>query len=193
MCGGHGGCEAHPAERWAVRGALHFPGALPEGQIRRLLEKHGVAPGDAETSWSEDPAERLSQLRAAVAVHPERDVLKLELALALVATTAFEEAARLLESLPPPLYTDPRAAHARAQVVLNRMAFDERFAAVAPGVRAILDGERETRVEQLLEILREQKHDEHSPAKSALVEVTHLLEDEDQLRALRRRMASILF
>ena len=169
-----------------------FPGALPEGQIRRFLEQHGVTAGGTIT-WSDDPVERLSQIRVALTEHPERDALKLDLALALVATSAFDEAGPMLDALPAHLFSDARVARARAKISLHRLLLDDRFPTVAPGVHAVLAGHVEAGVDQLLDALREQKQQENSPAKIALVEVTHLLDDEEQVRALRRRMAAVLF
>lgn len=170
-----------------------FPGALPEGQIRRFLDQHGVSLGGSAAPWSEDPEERVAQIRAALSEHPEREPLKLELAEALIATRAFEEAAPLLEAFSAHLYGDTRALRARAHVALHRMQLDDDFLAAAPGIRAVLDGDPDTGIDQLIDALREQKHDERSPAKAALVEITHLLTNEEQVRTVRRRMASVLF
>ncbi|MGA1677368.1 MAG: thioredoxin family protein, partial [Pseudomonadales bacterium] len=62
-----------------------FPGALPEGQVRRFLSEHGVEPRMAEPEAPPvtDPAELVALSRAAVEADPAKPELKLDLALAL--------------------------------------------------------------------------------------------------------------
>src|SRR6187402_3712604 len=66
-----------------------FAGALPEGQIREFLTKHGVQPGeaahdeDAEAATPETAEDAINRLQQAIAAEPERPELKLDLALAL--------------------------------------------------------------------------------------------------------------
>ncbi len=172
-----------------------FPGALPEGQIRRFLAEHGVEPGAPQAViWSSDPVERVQQLRATVAEHPERASLQLDLAVALSELGMDHEAALALEALPIAVYGDPKAKRARALVAL-RAIIAERPAddAVRSGGEAILRGDATVGFSLLLEALREDKTDEHSPARRALVESLHVIDDEDAVRDARRRMASVLF
>lgn len=189
-----------------------FPGALPEGRIRQFLTEHGVEPGGAKVEWAADPAERVTQLRAALAADPARTSLQLELAVALLGLPADEaggEAGILLEALPPALYQDPRAVRARARLALRRQiagapAREELEARIAAdsgdeaaqlqlGVRALLEGETASALDRLLTLLREQKLQEQSPARAALVEAFALIEDEALVRDARRRMAAMLF
>jgi putative thioredoxin len=103
-----------------------FPGALPEGQVREFLKHHGVEPrpaGDTAADAVEeaapapvDPHEEVLRLRAALNAEPDKDSLKLDLALALLATGAVPEAERLLDALPADLGTDDRAVRARARL-----------------------------------------------------------------------------
>ena len=172
-----------------------FQGALPAGQIREFLTKHGVVVGGAAPmTWSDNPDERVVQLRAAVADAPTRDDLALELGLAELAVGRFEEASRLLEALPVPRYSDARAVRGRARITLqHRVDASVDAPAHASAIRAVLDGQVEIGLQQLLELLREEKHDEDSPARAALVESLQLLEDDTVVRDWRRRMASVLF
>ncbi|MBL0172018.1 MAG: thioredoxin [Gemmatimonadaceae bacterium] len=172
-----------------------FQGALPEGRIRAFLAQHGIEVGGAtQTVLSDDPVERVAQLRAAMSATPTRDSLKLELALALLATGALDEAARMLEVLPSTMYLDPKAVRARARLALQRRADGEtNDARHAAAVRMVLDGDRVAGLEQLLELLREERHDEESPARAALVEAFQVIEDDALVRDWRRRMAAVLF
>jgi putative thioredoxin len=170
-----------------------FQGALPAGQIRAFLTKHGVEAGVATaTVLSDDPTERVAQLRAELAAHPGRDSLKLDLALAVLATGDIADAGHELEALPAALYADPRAVRARARVALmHRLATAD--AAHAAPMRAILEGDAATGLAQLIELLRDERHDEHSAARAALVEAFGLIEDDAIVRDGRRKMASVLF
>ena len=171
-----------------------FQGALPEGQIRTFLSQHGIEPGGVTPPvLSEDPVERLAQLRAAVAESPDRESLKLELATAVLATGELDEAARLLESLPAAVYGDVKAVRARARLGLMRRLADGGDARYLAGVRSVLAGDAPAGLEALLDVLREQKHDEDSPARAALIEAFQMIEDDAVVRDWRRRMATVLF
>src|SRR5690606_13193695 len=99
-----------------------FQGALPEGQLREFLRHHGIEPAQAAEadaaveSAPADPAAEVVRLRAAVEAEPDKDELKLDLALALLQTGAAQEAERLLDALPANLATDDRAVKARARL-----------------------------------------------------------------------------
>ncbi|MCC6241235.1 MAG: thioredoxin [Gemmatimonadaceae bacterium] len=172
-----------------------FQGALPAGQIREFLTKHGVVVGGtAAIVWPDDPTERVVQLRAAFASAPARDDLALELALAELAVGQFDDASRLLEALPVPRYSDPRAVRARARLALQRRAdHGGDSSAHVAAIRAVLHGEIDAGLRQLLDLLREEKQLDDSPARSALVESLQLVDDETSVRDWRRRMASVLF
>src|SRR5690606_5606322 len=80
-----------------------FQGALPEGQLRQFLQQHGVEPlaaADAPAEAAEaplDPHAEVVRLREAVQAEPDKDELKLDLALALLRTGAAGEAGQLLD------------------------------------------------------------------------------------------------
>ena len=72
-----------------------FPGAVPEGQLREFLTQHGVVPLEAAPDEEEaleapplDPQAQVDVLRAAIAAEPDKEELKLDLALALLQTGA---------------------------------------------------------------------------------------------------------
>jgi putative thioredoxin len=170
-----------------------FSGALPEGQIRTFLSKHGVEPGgSAALTLSDDPAVRVTELREAIAAHPTRESLRLDLALAVLASGDVPEAHTLLEALPAALYADARAARARAEVALRDQQA-KAPAAHAAAIGQLLAGDATGGVDALVELLRDEKQDEHSPARAALVEALHYIADEAVVRDGRRRMASVLF
>ena len=98
-----------------------FPGAMPEGQLREFLAGHGIVPAAApadDATVAEaapaDPHAEVERLRAESAAAPDNDALRLDLAVALLATGATDEAGHLLDALPANLATDDRALRARA-------------------------------------------------------------------------------
>jgi putative thioredoxin len=102
-----------------------FPGALPEGQLREFLKHHGVEPAEAAEAADDtaaqaapplDPHAEVVRLRGEVAAQPDKDELKLDLALALLRTGAAHEAEQLLDALPANLATDERTQRARARL-----------------------------------------------------------------------------
>ena len=84
-----------------------FPGALPEAQLREFLKHHGIEPAPAleeaatvDALPTVDPHAEVMRLRKAVEGDPGQDALKLDLALALLATGGAREAEQLLDALP---------------------------------------------------------------------------------------------
>lgn len=191
-----------------------FPGALPEAQLREFLGQHGVHPIDAVAEAELAPAQLLpaelvEQLRAQIAAEPERDELKLELAVALLSLGESGEAGSLLDALPANLATDDRAKRARARlgfahllsgapapITLHaRLAADpgDMDALHLLGVHQIVAGESEAGFESLLELLRRDKTWNEGLPRKRLIEAFSLVEDEDLVGRYRRKMASLLF
>jgi putative thioredoxin len=191
-----------------------FPGALPEGQLREFLKHHGIEPAAAaeEPVAAEaaplDPHEQVMRLRKAVEAAPDQDDLRLDLALALLATGHAHEAEQLLDALPANLATDDRAVKARARLGFATLLHDapppqvlEAAVAANPddlharhllGVHRIVAGDAEAGLEQFLEMLRRNRNFEDGLPKKALIDAFRVLEDEDLVGRYRRRMASLL-
>jgi putative thioredoxin len=104
-----------------------FPGALPESQVRRFLEQHGITPRAADTPPADDdgaaadPEAEVARLREAVAAEPDKAEHRLALGVALVRTGAFAEAEEQFERLPANLEVDARVARARARIGFARL------------------------------------------------------------------------
>ncbi len=191
-----------------------FPGALPEGQLREFLKHHGIepaAPVDEPVAAEDaplDPHEQVMRLRKAVEAAPDQDDLRLDLALALLATGHAHEAEQLLDALPANLATDDRAVKARARLGFATLLHDapppqvlEAAVAANPddlharhllGVHRIVAGDAEAGLEQFLEMLRRNRTFEDGLPKHALIDAFRVLEDEDLVGRYRRRMASLL-
>ncbi|KGM56041.1 thioredoxin [Lysobacter daejeonensis GH1-9] len=193
-----------------------FPGALPEGQLREFLKHHGVEPAEALAEAEEvaapvavDPHAEVIRLRHEVAEAPDRDELKLDLALALLKTGAAQEAEQLLDALPANLATDDRAVRARARLGFATVLKDAPplpvlSAALASnpddlrawhllGVQHLVAGDSEQALEAFLELLRRDRNFEDGLPRKALIDAFQVVEDEDLVGRYRRKMASLLF
>ncbi|WP_442684077.1 thioredoxin [Stenotrophomonas sp. JC08] len=192
-----------------------FPGAMPEGQLREFLTQHGVtpleAPADAGSAEPAplDPQAQVAALRDAVAAEPEKDELKLDLALALLKTGDSGEAGQLLDALPANLSTDDRAVRARARLDFGNAlqgapAADALAARVHNdgsdlearyqlGIHHLLGGEDEAALEQFIEMLRIDRGFREGLPRKALIDAFRVIEDEDLVGRYRRRMSSLLF
>lgn len=191
-----------------------FPGAAPESQVRELLKKHGVEPGQAAneepaTEAAPDPHAQVVALRKAIETEPEKAELKLDLALALLKTGAAGEAETLLDALPANLATDDRAVRARARlgfVLLGKDAppVEVLEAAIASnpddlrarhllGAQQLVGGKAEAGLEQFLEMLRRDRGYEDGLPKKTLIDAFRVVEDQDLVGRYRRKMSSLLF
>jgi len=191
-----------------------FPGALPEGQLREFLAQHGVVPADVGDTIAEDeapldPQAQVDVLRAQIAAEPDKDELKLDLALALLQVGGVDEAATLIDALPANLATDDRAVRGRARLSFAAALkdappaeeLDARIAADGKdlqarhlrGVQLLLAGEDEAALEQFLEMLRIDRSFQEGLPRKALIDAFNVIADEDLVGRSRRRMASLLF
>jgi putative thioredoxin len=198
-----------------------FPGVLPEGQLREFLKHHGIEPaaadadaaGGAGAASAEppvplDPHAEVMRLRKAVEAEPGNDALKLDLALALLATGGAHEAEQLLDALPANLATDDRAVRARARLgfaalLENAPPREVLEAAIASdpadlrarhllGARGIVSGDAEAGLEQFLEMLRRDRDFEDGLPRKALIDAFRVVDDQDLVGRYRRRMSSLL-
>lgn len=191
-----------------------FPGVLPEGQLREFLKQHGVEPAPAEPAVDEppvalDPHAQVLALRKAIEAEPDKDELKLDLALALLKIGAAGEAEQLLNALPANLSTDDRAVRARARLGFSATLKDappvevlEKAVAANPddlrarhlmGVHQLVAGESEAALEQFLEMLRRDRGFEDGLARKSLIDAFRVIEDEALVATYRRKMSSLLF
>ncbi|MFY2765295.1 thioredoxin [Arenimonas sp. MALMAid1274] len=192
-----------------------FPGALPEGQLREFLQHHGVAPMEAaeeEAPAAEaprDPHEEVVRLRAATAAEPDKDELRLDLALALLKTGAVAEAEKLLDGLPANLAQDDRALRGRARLGFAALLADAPprevlQAAIATdpadlrarhllGAHLIVANESQAGLEQFLEMLRRDRGYQDGLPRKALIDAFRVVEDEDLVGSYRRKMATLIF
>jgi putative thioredoxin len=148
------------------------------------------------------------RLRKAVEAEPEKAELKLDLALALLATGGAHEAEQLLDALPANLSTDDRAIKARARLGFVALLKDAPppetlQAAIAAnpddlrarhllGVQRIVAGDAEAGLEQFIEMLRRNRGFEDGLPKKVLIDAFRVVDDDDLVGRYRRKMSSLL-
>ncbi|MGY0504072.1 thioredoxin [Luteimonas sp. e5] len=191
-----------------------FPGALPEGELRQFLASHGIQPaagGDAaqlEPEAPRDPQQEVQRLRKQVEAHPQQDEHKLDLAVALLAIGAADEAKALLDALPANLATDDRAITARARLGFAALLKDapprevlQQAIAANPGdlkarhllgVQEIVSGDPAAGLEQFMEMLRRDRQFEDGLPRTALIDAFRILDDPTLVSRYRRQMSSLL-
>ncbi len=194
-----------------------FMGAQPESVLRQFLAQHGVAPlaGEAVEDVAPadeatvDPWAEVDRLRGEIAAEPDKDELKLDLALAMVQVGETEEAGALLDALPAKLAADDRAKRARAtlgfaaqlrdapspQALVQRLQAEENDHAArhALGVHALVAGDAEAALELFLDLLRRDRTFGDGLARRSLIDAFAVIDDEDLVGRYRRKMASLLF
>ncbi|KGM57547.1 thioredoxin [Lysobacter arseniciresistens ZS79] len=192
-----------------------FPGVVPEGQIRELLRQHGIEPAaPAEDTAAEpaaplDPQAEVARLRGELALTPDNDGLKLDLAVALLQTGATAEAEQLLDGLPANLATDDRARRARAALGFAALLKDappagslQQAVAADPadlharhllGAHHLVAGRAEEALEQFLAMLQHDRDFAEGLPRKALIDAFQVIDDPELVGRYRRRMASVLF
>ncbi len=193
-----------------------FPGALPEGQLREFLKHHGIEPGapveeaaaEDVTAAPLDPHAEVMRLRKAIEAEPDRDELKLDLALALLQTGAATESEQLLDALPANLATDERTVKARARLDFAALLKDAPPAEVLEtalasdpsdlrarhllGVRKLVSGDAEGGLAQFIEMLRRDRAYGDGLARKSLIDAFRVIEDDELVGRYRRQMSSLL-
>ena len=199
-----------------------FMGALPEGSVREFLDRNGIKPVLAQEDAAaeapalaapaqplEAPGEALARLQTAVAAQPDKDELKLDLAVAQMRVGQAEAAAATLDGLPANLASDARARRLRgeldfARALASAPALDEleRRIAADPkdyaardlrAVRRLLGGAEAAALEDWLALLAEARGWNEGQAKKRLVSAFALSDDAELVAQARRRMSSLLF
>ncbi|MGO0999852.1 tetratricopeptide repeat protein [Lysobacter sp. CA196] len=193
-----------------------FAEALPESAVREFLKHHGIEPAEAapvEEAVAEpaaaDPHDEVVRLRHEVAEQPDKAELKLDLALALLATGAAQESEQLLDALPANLATDDRSLRARARLGFLAVSKDappvqtlEAAIAAQPedlqaryllGARLLAGGHDQAALEQFIELLRRDRAYQDGLPRKALIDAFKVVEDQDLVGQYRRKMASLLF
>ncbi|MEH6416053.1 thioredoxin [Pseudomonas sp. CGJS7] len=192
-----------------------FAEALPESAVREFLKHHAIEPAAAPEPEAAaeapalDPHAEVVRLRHEVAEQPDKPELKLDLALALLATGAARESEQLLDALPANLATDDRSLRARAKLGFIAATADappaqtlEAAVAAQPGdlqaryllgARLLVAGQEQAGLDQFIEMLRADRAFQDGLPRKALIDAFRVIADEDLVGKYRRKMASLLF
>ncbi|ANB18079.1 Thioredoxin [Dokdonella koreensis DS-123] len=193
-----------------------FTGALPESALREFLSRHvqpaepaneDDASADALPPESADAA--VARLRAEIAADPDKDELKLDLAVALMRQGDAAAAESQLDALPANLATDERARRLRGQLEFARLLADapptaelqaqlardagDHAAREQLGIRLLAEGQAAEGLEQFLAILKADRDWNEGGARKRLIAAFSILDDEELVGTYRRRMSSLLF
>jgi len=192
-----------------------FMGAIPEGQIRELLEKHVGPPpeGADEGEGTGEPArprhpwdaqfERgeyeaaLAMIEEALAKDPSSDTLKYQKARAMLALRRYDEGLGVLDTVAETTKLEPthgawqtRFAFAReAEHAPDPADLQARIAASADDCEAryqlsalaVMRGDLEVAMEQLLEIVRRDRGYRDDAGRRRLVDVFAMAADDPEL------------
>ena len=193
-----------------------FQGALTDGQLREFLKHHGIEPIAIEEDAvaaedvlppAVDPLAEVARLRLDIEATPDKETLKLDLAIALLQVGDANEAERLLDALPN-LSNDDRAIRARARLGFAALLKDapsiEALQAALTandgdlrarhllGVHHIVAGRSQDGLEHFIEMLRRDRGFDDGLPRKALIDAFRIIEDVDLVGQYRRKMSSLL-
>jgi len=193
-----------------------FLGALPEAEIRAIIDQHLPRESDNLRSAARtaleggDSARALSLLRQALGMDPEQFAIKLELAAVLLDSGVVNDAENLLKDLPLHQHEEESVKALRAKIELARAAQSappvsllcDRVAADPDDLtsRRLLGAEFAARgdyaaaLEQFLEIMKRDRRFDDDVGRRSLLNVFKLLGDDHELvQQYRRKMAPLLY
>lgn len=190
-----------------------FMGALPEGQIRAILDKHIVKASDAAMQQAlqrygqGDTKAALAEMGKILEADPDNASNALIYADVLLQEGQFEEARQWLDTLPASLRDDPRVTALRARlefVQLAESAPDEASLQQSlendPGnsearyqlaIRRLLQGRHEAALEDLLYLVKHDRKYGDDAARKALLKIFDMLGEEHELVGRYRRQLAM--
>jgi len=210
------GVRGIPAVKAVVDGELvdEFTGALPESQVRAFVERilptpSSIARKEARALLdSGQAAAALTMLDDALALDPRNEAAKVDKLETLIALERTADARALLDDLNLLTLNDPRVAILKAKLTFsdssdedsdalaerirkNTKDLDARLALARQHVRA---GNYEPALEQLLEIIRQDRKFGDDVGRRTMLEVFNLLGGGNALVGdYRRKLASALY
>lgn len=192
-----------------------FMGALPEGEVRRFLERHiprasdGVMARARELFEGGDRDQGLVLARQALADDPENDRLPLQLLEMLVAAEHYAEAGELIGGMSLDLRQSREVKAFESRVELATMAdapadLDEleRLLAARPGdtslrydLAAAYAGRQRyaEAMADFLEVVRQDRTLHDDGARKALLKLFEVVDDPQLVQEYRRKLAAALY
>lgn len=190
-----------------------FSGALSESQVREFIDRHQDKPVDkllhaASVAWQAgDGAQAEQLLQQAGREFPGEGRVQLMQAELLAANGKFNEASKLLHELPADLALSATAEALRAQLAFALQAGEapeittlqqqladnprDSQARLQLAAQLVQTGEMEQALEQLLELLRSDRHHADDAARKNMLKIFELLGNEGELVSRYRRLMAI--
>ncbi|HEX2243774.1 MAG TPA: thioredoxin [Gammaproteobacteria bacterium] len=193
-----------------------FMGVLPESAVRAVIERHVEHESDklrrqAEASLEAgDTATARRLLEGAAELDPDNPAIKIATAKMLMFTGAADRAQFILQSLPVDVSMNPEVKRLQAQIgfaqVASTAAFDEselqRIISTDPkdlqaryrlSAKKVLRGDYEGALEQLFEILRQDRSFEDDAGRRGMLSVFEILGGSGELVSrYRAKMLNML-
>ncbi|OHV10858.1 tetratricopeptide repeat protein [Kushneria phosphatilytica] len=210
------GIRSVPDVKLIMQGQLydHFQGALPERQIREWLGRYLEAPESTGESTEEqakaaleagDTAKAKALYQQLIEEQPNDHEYRIDLANVLAAENDREQALEILDNLPPEHRDGHRARGVRARLDFVQEApsaeevealgdRDDSEARFKRAMRTIADGDYESGLEQLIELMkRDRSYNDDAPRKTLLRVFDALGNDHPLTVTYRRRMFTLLY
>jgi putative thioredoxin len=193
-----------------------FTGVLPESAIRAFIERHIVRESEKtlrealaafDAGNAQTALDSLLKLRE---THPEDNVIKIAVAKVLMRTGAFDEAQSLLDTLPVDLAVTAEIKQLQAQLAFARAAANgdasetelEQTVDRSPhdlparyrlAARKVMHDDYEGALEQLLEIMRQDRRFGEDAGRKGMLSVFEILGGKGELvNRYRSRMVNLL-
>ncbi len=213
---GQFGIRSIPTVKLVRNGQLvdEFMGALPEGQVRAFLDRHlgresdavVATAGDLLRSGNADGAVQV--LNEAAAADPDNPRIKPLLAEAQAMAGDIAGAEATIDALPPDQRDAPEIASLRSRLYFagelaeapDTATLEARLEADADdhearytlALRKVVEGDVETAMELLLELMRKDRDFGDDAGRKGLLRVFDLLGSDPLVGQYRRRMANLL-
>ncbi|RKZ72672.1 MAG: thioredoxin [Candidatus Parabeggiatoa sp. nov. 1] len=190
-------------------------GVQPESVLREMIDRHRERPADklrleaiaAHTAG--DSVQAIALLEQAREMEPTYHAVQLDLAKIMIDNQRFEEAEQLLQGLPLSMQAETSVSELMAQLIFSSVAAKappnetlEKILGLNPndlmahyqlGARKVLEGDHETAMDHLLELMRRNRHFEDGAGHKGLLAVFTLLGNQGTLvNRYRGKMASLL-
>jgi putative thioredoxin len=192
-----------------------FMGALPEGEVRRFLDRHIARESDLQVAEAREQLAAGNTTGAIVLLDEAREAdpdnprVTLALAEAQAASGDATAAEATLDSLPPGERDKPEVASLRSHLFFEGQVAgapaapelaarldadpDDHEARFQLALRKVVERDYEAAVELLLQLMQKDRSFGDDAARNGLLRVFELLGDDPRVAQYRRRMASLLY
>lgn len=193
----------------------HFLGALPESQVRAFIDALVPSPSELERERARELRQAgeamgaAEALRKAISLEPKNDDARLDLAELQIELGHLEEAEALLDAVRPDVDRDERVATLRSAARFARAGQSGEGEIQLKARLSANPADHETRsalanllasakrypeaLDQLLEIVRRDRHWKEGEARRQILSIFNLLQDQpDVVSQYRRLLASTL-